>query len=98
MELGYLVDEAQHGKIALEVMRRRLPHLGVLDLHLPIMGGREFLAAVRSEPRLAAVSVVLLSGANDLLAAANDPGVRAALAKPIDLDILAAVIDRATRS
>jgi CheY-like chemotaxis protein len=95
-DAGYTVDEADNGAEALERMRVALPDVVVLDLLMPVMGGRAFMQAAREEPRLATVPVILLSAAHDLARAAEQMQPRASLAKPVDLDVLLAVVDRVT--
>jgi DNA-binding response OmpR family regulator len=95
---GYFVERATTGVEALVRMRRRLPDLVVLDLELPLMSGAELIASARRDRRLATVPYVLLSAASSLPMIAAALGARAALAKPVDLDVLLAVVNRASRS
>jgi DNA-binding response OmpR family regulator len=95
---GYVVDAAGSGLQALECMRSTMPDLVLLDLGLPIMSGPDFVAAVRREPRLASANVVVLSGQADLTDEVANLGARASLAKPVDLDILLAIVDRVSRT
>jgi CheY-like chemotaxis protein len=97
-DAGYTVDEAANGAEALECMRRQTPDVVVLDLLMPVMGGRAFIQACRLDPRLGVVPVVLLSAAHELAQAASELQPRASLAKPIDLDVLLAVVDRVSRT
>jgi CheY-like chemotaxis protein len=95
-DAGYTVDEAENGAEALERMHSALPDIVVLDLLMPVMGGRALIEAARQEPRLAMVPVILLSAAHDLTEATEQIQPRASLAKPIDLDVLLAIVDRVT--
>jgi CheY-like chemotaxis protein len=95
-DAGYTVDEAENGAEALERMRLALPDIVVLDLLMPVMGGRALIEAARQEPQLALVPVVLLSAAHDLAEATEQIQPRASLAKPVDLDVLLAIVDRVT--
>jgi CheY-like chemotaxis protein len=97
-DAGYTVDEAENGADALNRMRDALPDVVVLDLLMPIMGGRAFVQACRQDVRLGAVPVVLLSAAHDLAQATEQLQPRASLAKPVDLDVLLAVVDRVSHS
>ena len=95
---GYAVDEAEDGAAALVCMRSSLPDAVLLDLQMPRMNGAEFLAACRDDPRLMAVPVVVYSGAPADEVTAQQLGARAYLMKPVDLDVLRAVMDRVTTS
>jgi signal transduction histidine kinase len=58
------VREAQDGETALAAMRRHPPDVAVLDLMMPVLDGFGVLAAMRADPLLAAVPVVVLSAKN----------------------------------
>ena len=93
-DAGYTVDEASNGTEALASMEAALPDVVVLDLLMPVMGGRAFMQACREQPHFAMVPVILLSAAHDLTQATEQLQPRASLAKPIDLDVLLAIVDR----
>lgn len=97
-DVGYTVDEAENGAEALKCMRKAIPDAVVLDLLMPVMDGRAFIHACREDARLGTVPVVLLSAAHDLAQATEQLQPRASLAKPVDLDVLLAVVDRVTHS
>jgi CheY-like chemotaxis protein len=97
-DVGYTVDEAENGAEGLKCMKQAIPDVVVLDLLMPIMGGRAFVQACRQDARLGTVPVVLLSAAHDLAQATEELQPRASLAKPVDLDVLLAVVDRVTHS
>lgn len=71
----------------------------VLDLFMPGMGGREFLAHLRRRPRLCAMPVIVVSGAaptaQDLPAAGT---YQAFVAKPFDLQELVALVRTMART
>jgi PAS domain S-box-containing protein len=58
---GYDVDVVTDGRQALERVRADLPDLVVSDVMMPRMDGLELVAALRTDPRTAAVPVLLLS-------------------------------------
>jgi CheY-like chemotaxis protein len=97
-DAGYTVDQAENGAEALDRVQEATPDVIVLDLLMPVMGGRPFVAALRNDPRFGAVPLVLLSAAHDLPQAAVELQPRASLAKPVDLDVLLAVVDRVART
>lgn len=66
------VREAPGGAAGLEYLRRSLvdpqtprPDLIYLDLEMPGLGGQEVLSAIKSDPALAAIPVVMLTGLDD---------------------------------
>ena len=60
-EAGVAVREAQDGETALMEMRQHLPDVVVLDLMMPVLDGFGVLAAMRTDPELARIPVVVLT-------------------------------------
>ena len=58
---GWEVVEAEHGRVALERSRERVPDLVLLDLMMPEMNGFEFLEALRARESWRAVPVVVIT-------------------------------------
>ena len=72
------------------------PQLVILDFNMPRMDGRELLAAIKSDPKLRAIPVIVLttsSAASDV-ARAYDLGAACFVTKPVDVDGL----DRVARA
>lgn len=59
---GYEVDEAAHGRAALESVAASRPDVVLADMKMPIMGGLELIERLRSNSTSAGIPVVLLSG------------------------------------
>ena len=72
---------------ALAELERCTPTLLLLDLDLPDGDGLRVLDAMRQNPRLQAVPVLVISAAadEDIFSEARRRGAQACLAKPIDL-------------
>ncbi|WP_428338467.1 SpoIIE family protein phosphatase [Mycobacterium sp.] len=58
---GYQVSEAVDGREALAAIRADVPDLVISDVMMPELDGLQLVAAVRSEPRTAAIPILLLS-------------------------------------
>jgi CheY-like chemotaxis protein len=90
LQEGYEVIEAKDGSEGLEKIRRELPDLVVLDFVMPVMNGAETLKAIRSDPQIAHIPVLLLTGVKD--AAKLEPLLQNSrndfLAKPFLVDML----------
>jgi len=87
-EEGHTVLSASNGREGLQVALQIIPDLVLLDLEMPVMDGRSFLAEVAKSPTLAGVIVVVLSGT-------ADPGVHCeSVKKPLRLDTLLGLIGR----
>jgi len=64
---GYLVDEAENGRAALERVRERTPGAILLDLMMPDMDGFEFLEELRRDEAGRGIPVIVIT-ARDLSA------------------------------
>jgi CheY-like chemotaxis protein len=85
---GYLVEQAENGKRALELLPRMAqPTLILADLMMPVMDGFGLVEALRQDDRFATLPVVILSAAEVSL-----EGYRL-LKKPIDLDHLSQIVN-----
>lgn len=91
------LDHAETIAAAIEMLAAGVPHLVLLDLHLPDGRGEHLIARIRTDPRLAGVPVVAITAdATDAtLAAAHAAGAAEVLTKPIDVARFYAMLDRA---
>lgn len=87
---GYEVIECADGKQALELLVQRRPDAALVDVMMPFMTGTELVQAVRRDPRIDRMPIVLMS-------AVDDPrlksGVAGFLKKPFALGRLLAMLD-----
>lgn len=95
-DLDYLTVMAANGREALAQLRSApLPCLILLDLIMPVMNGWVFRAEQRQDPLLAAVPVIVMSGAIENLAQESVVlGAVAFLNKPIDINELVHLVGR----
>jgi CheY-like chemotaxis protein len=97
--LGYEVITAADGREGLEKARSMLPDIGVLDLQMPGVSGREMAAALRADPRTTHIPLIAATGnAGMHLAEAHACGFDAFVVKPCDPDVLVSEIRRLTRT
>ena len=80
---------------SLDLAREHVPHLILLDLHLPDLSGEQVLAALRKDEATRDIPVAILSAdatrdRTQFLAA----GIQAYLTKPIDLRRLLEIFDQ----
>ncbi len=93
---GFGVRVAAHGADALAVLRASSPRPRVilLDLMMPVMDGWEFRRALKADPELARIPVVVVSADHMLEQKIASLAVEAWLPKPFELDTLLATISR----
>jgi two-component system, chemotaxis family, response regulator Rcp1 len=95
------ISLVRDGEEAMEFLMRQdkyrrapQPDLILLDLNLPKKSGREVLAEVRADQRLAAVPVVVLTSSrtHQQILQAENLHVESYLTKPVDLDQFNSVV------
>ncbi|MDD3410264.1 MAG: response regulator [Eubacteriales bacterium] len=64
-EEKYEVLAAENGVLAMEQLNARDVDIVLLDIQMPVMDGYEVIAAMKAEPRLAAIPIVVTTGAVD---------------------------------
>jgi DNA-binding response OmpR family regulator len=90
-------EDGLEGLHLLRTVRHRAPDvpcLVLLDLKMPRLGGNEFRRAQLGDPIVATVPIAVMSGAVDAEERAATLGAVATLTKPIDFDVLIAVVRR----
>ena len=58
---GFIVDTAENGRVALELLRTRLAALIFLDLEMPEINGDAFIRIAKDDQRLAAIPIVVIT-------------------------------------
>lgn len=90
-EMGFTVVEAENGEEGLRVLKENPDvRLIILDWHMPIMNGYEFLKAVRANPEWNEIKIMMVTTENQqksvieaIMAGANEY-----LMKPFDKEML----------
>jgi len=90
-EIGFEVLEAENGKEALKVLEENPDiKLILLDWHMPVMNGYEFLLKLRANPKWSDIKVMMVTTENQqksiidaIMAGANEY-----LMKPFDKEML----------
>ena len=100
-ELGHEVRTAQDGAAALVCLESFTPEVAILDIGLPVMDGYELARHIRLQERLANTRLIALTGYGQGAdkVRAHEAGFDVHLVKPVDLDVLVALLGaRAPRS
>lgn len=84
--VGWIADAAD----AFFVMRRRPPHLAILDCAMPGLSGMDLLRKMRTDPVLCRTPVLMLTArlSTQDEALAYGAGADDYLRKPVDIDLL----------
>jgi CheY-like chemotaxis protein len=90
--IGCTAMMAANGQEALRLMAQQRPCMIILDLLMPVMSGEEMLAAMRQQPALASVPVLISTSAPG-----RAPAGMPVVAKPIDIEVVWDWIRRSCR-
>jgi len=95
-DAGYGVWLAANGAIAMNALRESndLPCLILLDLMMPVMDGAEFLQKMRSDPRLSALPVVVVTADGSAITKAITLGTHGGMRKPVQLNELLSTVSK----
>jgi CheY-like chemotaxis protein len=61
-ERSFTVESATNGQEALEALKRVRPDIIITDIQMPTMSGTELITAVKTDPGLAAIPIVIVAG------------------------------------
>jgi two-component system response regulator MprA len=93
---GHEVAGAVDGAAAIDQLQRGArPSLIFLDMMMPRLDGEGFLKAMRSDPSLADIPVVILTAHPGAQLKATELGAAGCLRKPVEIDDLLATVERA---
>jgi CheY-like chemotaxis protein len=92
---GHEVVEAVNGREALDRLAEGPIDVVLLDIVMPVMDGYETLAAIKADPALAYLPVIIISGVDDLASVVRciEMGATDYLPKPFQPAILQARLD-----
>ena len=89
---GYEVRVAEDAVVAGRAILEDRPDLILADVQMPYMDGLEFVGAVKSDPSVAAIPVILVTARTDAEQIARKVGAVAYFVKPVVADRLLAAI------
>ena len=94
-QTGLTVATAENGHDALDQIHHHRPDLVLMDLMMPVMGGRETLHHLRADPDSRDLKVIILTG--DLEADCSPAfieGATACLSKPVEVPLLIELLEK----
>jgi two-component system chemotaxis response regulator CheY len=93
--LGYEIEEAEDGQIALEKCISHMPDVVLLDWNMPVMDGLEFLKSLRQSEGGRAPAVIFCTTESDVehIQKALANGANEYLMKPFDKESLIAKLE-----
>ncbi|HEX4234228.1 MAG TPA: CHASE domain-containing protein [Caldimonas sp.] len=89
------MEVAMSGLVGLASVRERMPHLILLDMHLPDMSGLDFLRHLKADPATSPIPVIVVSAdaTAQQVDAALDAGAVRYLTKPVGVNELLSTVD-----
>ena len=92
-----LIDQADSGAAALELLRAKRHDLVLTDLWMPEMDGTQFLAAIRADPTLHDIPVCAVTADVEVRKTYRDIGFDGLILKPIQLPALRELVQALVR-
>jgi len=94
--LGYNVTTAINGRLGLAALEHMRPDVILLDVMMPVMSGPEVVRALKKNPDLATIPIIMMSAAGaEAIPDDIAPLMAAFLHKPFSFDELTAALDTA---
>ena len=93
IKAGYATESIHNGTDAQRRLSEVVPHIVILDLHMPDIDGNILLAQIRSDERLSHVNVILAT-ANAVFAEALQSQAELVLLKPVSFSQLTELASR----
>ena len=91
---GYQVRTAKDGIEGGHAVLERRPDLIITDAQMPHMDGFELVAALRADPSVAAIPVIMLTSETEFEDRGKRLGVADYVTKPVRADRLLALVER----
>lgn len=90
LEEHYVVYEAENGKEALDLLKRRIPDLVVSDVMMPVMDGIELCERIKNTPATCHIPVIMLSAKGTIAQKSEgyEAGADAYVPKPFSSEYL----------
>lgn len=93
IDAGYDAGIAINGRLGLAAMLRNRPDLVVADVMMPVLDGPGMVRAMRADPSLACIPVVMMTALLEALPQDVPPLYQAKLGKPFTPEQLMAALD-----
>src|SRR5262249_55196768 len=92
---GATAHPVEHGRAALKFLARHTPDLILLDLQMAGIDGYGVMKRVKADPRLRRIPTVVVTAlcSPDEYRRTREAGFDVHLAKPVDIDVLAGIVD-----
>ncbi|MFH1394636.1 MAG: response regulator [Candidatus Omnitrophota bacterium] len=93
---GYEIISAVNGKEALDILKKMIPDLILLDLRLPVIDGYEVCQRIKTDSKLKKIPVILLTASNvsKVEKTAKKFNVEGFIIKPFDYKDLIAKVEK----
>lgn len=89
---GYQVATAQSGEEAIECVKKEKPHLILLDIMMPGLGGIETLKRIKAIDKEVAVVMITAVNEDDIGRKCMELGAYDYITKPLNIDYLETVL------
>ena len=92
--LGFTLEEAQDGREGIAIAEEFQPDVILVDLMMPVMDGKEMIAAIRQDALLQDTLVVIISAHIQSIRDSSNINSDGFLVKPVDLEQLLKLLEQ----
>ena len=92
--LGFTLEEAQDGREGIAIAEEFQPDVILVDLMMPVMDGKEMIAAIRQDALLQDTLVVIISANIQSIRDSSNINCDGFLVKPVDLEQLLKLLEQ----
>ena len=86
--LGFIIEEAENGAIAIKVATTFQPDAILTDMVMPVMDGKEMIAKIKQESQLRDIPIFMISANSQTIIQSAEINCNGFLPKPLDLEKL----------
>ena len=86
--LGFIVEQANNGAVAIGVAKIFQPDAILTDLIMPVMDGKEMIARIKQQPQLKHIPIFMISANSQMIVKPDEVDCEEFLPKPFDLEKL----------
>lgn len=93
-EAGYHVIPASNGRQALARLAEATPQLIITDFMMPLLGGDGLIAALKADPKLRDIPVLVMTSIPELAVSQKSKGYSGFLRKPFRIRDVLAIVEK----
>ncbi len=91
--LGFILAEANNGKVGLAIAETFKPDAILVDLVMPVMDGKEMITKIKQQPQFRDTVIIMISANSQLILKPSELDCHGFLSKPVNLEQLLKLLE-----